>query len=53
MLLASRGLRDMGEGVQRITDAAELAAVRAQARRVNWMSLLATLLASAALLILR
>lgn len=52
MRLASRGLRDMDGGVERITDAAELAKVRAQARRVNLMSLAATVLASAALFLL-
>jgi hypothetical protein len=39
--LASRGQRDMDTGAEVITDAAELAQVRAQARRVNLNSLLA------------
>lgn len=42
MRLASRGLRDMGEGLQRIEDGAELDAVRAQARRVLYKSFVAT-----------
>ena len=41
MRLASRGLRDMGAGVEPIRDEAELAAVRAQARRVLYKSFLA------------
>lgn len=40
MGLASRGLRDMDSGAQGIDDAAELAQVRRQARRVNLKSLL-------------
>jgi hypothetical protein len=40
--LASRGLRDMDDGAAPITDAAVLSAVRAQARRVQRLSLLAT-----------
>jgi len=38
--------------VERITDADELAAVRSQARRVSWMSLAATVLATALLYLL-
>jgi len=38
--LASRGLRDMGEGMERLASE-ELAAVRAQARRVHARALLA------------
>ena len=41
MRLASRGLRDMDGGPERIEDGAELAAVRAQARRVLYKSFLA------------
>ena len=41
MRLASRGLRDMDDGPQRIEDEAVLAAVRAQARRVLFKSALA------------
>jgi len=52
VLLASRGLRDLGGGVERIADADELATVRAQARRVSWMSLAATVLATAVLYLL-
>jgi hypothetical protein len=40
--LASRGLRDMDGGPERIQDPGELATVRAQARRVLFRSLLAT-----------
>jgi hypothetical protein len=40
--LASRGLRDLGDGPRPITDADELAAVRAQARRVIVKSAVAT-----------
>lgn len=52
MRLASRGLRDLGGGVERIEDAGELAAVRAQARRVTWTSLAATIVVSAVLAVL-
>jgi hypothetical protein len=47
MGLASRGLRDLDNGPERIDDGAELAAVRTQARRVLVQSLLATLVATA------
>jgi hypothetical protein len=40
--LASRGLRDLGDGPRPITDADELSALRAQARRVIVKSALAT-----------
>ena len=42
MRLASRGLRDMDDGPERIEDETELATVRAQARRVLFKSFLAT-----------
>lgn len=42
MRLASRGLRDMGAGIESIGDAPELAIVRAQARRVLLKSAAAT-----------
>jgi hypothetical protein len=45
--LASRGLRDMDTGEQKIGDAKELAQVRAQARRVNLKSLIAASVLSA------
>ena len=35
MVLAARGLRDMDDGAHRITDRAELAEVRRQARKVH------------------
>lgn len=35
MALASRGLRDMDRGPEPISDEAELATVRAQARRIH------------------
>jgi len=50
--LASRGLRDMGGGLERIRDDAELAAVRTQARRVLRDSLIATILLTGATLLL-
>jgi hypothetical protein len=40
--LASRGLRDMGDGLQRMEDEAEMDTVRAQARAVLFKSFLAT-----------
>ncbi|MFW6077983.1 MAG: hypothetical protein ACODAE_00070 [Gemmatimonadota bacterium] len=48
MRLASRGQRDMDAGPETITDAAELARVRRQARRVHvnslaWAALLSAL----------
>lgn len=52
MRLASRGLRDLNDGPERIEDGGELAAVRAQARGVLRRSLLATVLMSAAALVL-
>ena len=52
MSLASRGLRDLGRGVERITDADELATVRAQARRVTLLSLAATCVATVLLFVL-
>lgn len=52
MALASRGQRDMDTGPQAIADAAELAQVRRQARRVHGHSvLLAAALVALALLI--
>jgi hypothetical protein len=50
--LASRGLRDLGSGPERIEDPADLAAVRRQARRVTLMSLGAALAAAALLALL-
>jgi hypothetical protein len=48
--LASRGLRDMDEGPERIEDAVELARVRRQALRVNSKSVaLATVMLLVAL----
>lgn len=35
MSLASRGLRDLDTGEEKVGDAAELAALRIQARRIN------------------
>jgi hypothetical protein len=52
MRLASRGLRDLDGGPQRIGDAAELAVVRAQARRVLAQSAAATIAVTALLLAL-
>lgn len=43
MRLASRGLRDMDDGVSVIDDAAELRAVRVQARRVQRNTLAVTI----------
>jgi hypothetical protein len=50
--LASRGLRDLGQGLERIQDADELATVRAQARRVLFRSFLVTGLVMIGLLLL-
>jgi len=50
--LASRGVRDMDEGPERIDDAGELAALRAQSRRVLVQSLVATVLLMAAVIAL-
>ena len=52
MRLASRGLRDLDGGPEQIEDGGELAAVRAQARGVLRKSLLATVLVSAAVMML-
>ncbi len=52
MSLASRGLRDLDDGPERIEDEGERAAVRAQARGVLRRSLLATVLVSAAVMML-
>lgn len=52
MALASRGQRDMDSGPEAIADAAELAQVRRQARRVHLKSLvLAAALVTLALLV--
>ena len=45
--LASRGVRDMDDGPEGIADAAELVAVRAQARSVLVRSVIATLVLTA------
>jgi len=45
--LAARGLRDMDAGAEPIRDTAELDAVRRQARRVQWQSVLAAVLFTA------
>ena len=50
--LASRGLRNLDGGPEPIEDAAELAAVRAQASQVLMQSLLAAAVVSAATLLL-
>lgn len=47
MRLASRGLRDMDAGVERITHPVALNAVRQQARSVQWLSLLSAVLLTA------
>lgn len=52
MVLASRGLRDMGRGPERIGDASELSTVRAQARGVLLRSLAAAALVMFALALL-
>ncbi|MDR3575734.1 MAG: hypothetical protein P4L50_17885 [Anaerolineaceae bacterium] len=43
MGLSARGSRQLGEEVEKIEDAAELAQVRKQARKVNMESLLAAI----------
>jgi len=50
MRLASRGLRDLDGGPERIEDRAELAIVRAQARRVFLQSTVATAVVTAVVL---
>lgn len=52
MGLASRGLRDLGSGPERIDDPAELAAVRRRARAVTLKSLGAALAVAALLSLL-
>ena len=47
MNLASRGLRDLDNGRESISDAAELAQVRRQARRVYLESVLAAVVLTA------
>jgi len=49
--LASRGLRDLGEGLERVAQE-ELAIVREQARRVHRRALLAALVYAAVTLLL-
>ncbi len=51
MALASRGLRDMGSGLEPL-GAGDLDLVRAQARRVHRRAMLATLAFAAAVLLL-
>lgn len=48
--MASRGLRDMDGGVERITDAAVIEAVRRQARGVHLRSILTAVVVTAAAL---
>ena len=50
MKLAARGLRDMDQGLETITDRAELAQVRRQARKVHLQSFLTAALVTALLL---
>jgi len=45
--LASRGQRDLDSGAEAIADSAELAQVRAQARRVNLKSVAAAAVVTA------
>lgn len=47
MRLAARGLRDMDAGTEPIANAVELSAVRRQARRVQWQSLISAALLTA------
>lgn len=47
MRLASRGLRDMDEGLETIQDAGELAVLRSQARAVGRSALITTLAVTA------
>lgn len=51
MALASRGLRDLGSGLEQLA-AGDLAPVRAQARRVHRRALLAAAAFAAAVLLL-
>lgn len=51
MALASRGLRDLGDGPERL-HGEDFAAVRSQARRVHQRALAATLAYAAAALLL-
>lgn len=50
--LAARGQRNLDAGAERIEDDAELSAVRAQARRVQIQSAIATLVATALAMVL-
>jgi hypothetical protein len=50
--LAARGLRDLGDGPEAITNAEELAAVRRRARLVTLFSALGALAATAGFLVL-
>ena len=52
MLLASRGQRDMDNGVASIGDADELAQVRRQATRVRLHTLIAAVVVTALLMLL-
>ena len=51
MHLASRGLRDLGDGLERMTPE-DLVAVREQARRIHRRALVATLAYTAAALLI-
>lgn len=50
--LASRGLRDLGEGVERVEDPSERQALRSQATRVMWKALGATVVLMIGVLLL-
>jgi hypothetical protein len=52
MALASRGLRDMDQGIERIEDAEEALVVRGKARRVLLKSVAATVAVVVALMLL-
>ncbi len=44
--MASRGLRDLGDGKEQIANAEEAAALRARARKMNLLTALSTALAA-------
>lgn len=52
MVLASRGLRDLDRGPERIGDSDELRTVRSQARRVVWLSSMCAAVTTAVVVLL-
>ncbi|NUP09844.1 MAG: hypothetical protein HOW73_27675 [Polyangiaceae bacterium] len=49
--MAAQGLRDMGEGTERIANPEEATKLRARARSLNWLTTVSALVATGLLVI--